>query len=51
MKIVRSDFIKNISQNTMDCMYNVFKKYKGPKEYSEDKTSTGTIDCLKVILQ
>jgi hypothetical protein len=50
MKIVRSDFIKNISQKFMDCMYEVFKKYKGPKAYSEDKTSSDTLNCLKTIL-
>ena len=53
MKIVREDFIKNINQNFVDCMYSIFNNYAGgPAEFIKDKTGTSNVTkCFEKILQ
>jgi hypothetical protein len=52
LKIVREDFIKNINQDYIDCMYSIFNKYAGgPAEYNKDTAaSSAPTECLKKIL-
>lgn len=51
-QIVRNDFLKNISQNFIDCMYNILLNYGGPVEVEkyEDVTAPQILSCVKKIL-
>jgi len=52
LKIVREDFLKNINQDFIDCMYSIFNKFPGgPAEYSKDTSvASRATECLKKIL-
>ena len=52
IKIPREDFLKNINQDFIDCMYSIFNKFPGgPVEYSKDTSvASQATECLKKIL-
>jgi hypothetical protein len=51
MKIVQTNFIKNINQEFVDCMYSIFNKYPGgPAEYKTKNSGAEAQKCFEKII-